>query len=94
MFRPHNRNPCSSPIMKLVHRDGLSEHFTILTPKQFVDPNYFSSERFWITLYFGGESYYQGIGGKDNGDEALRRYLSTAGSAQIDAVGEFPEVEI
>jgi len=87
---PGNTNPRSSPVMKLIQRAGLSKHFVILNPLQFVDTNFFNSERFWVTLYLGGEKYYQDVRGIRRGDKALRQYLSTGGTLLVLPSGPYP----
>lgn len=87
---PKNWNPYSSPIIRMINKAGLMDHFALLTPQQFVDPEYFNAERFPLLLYLGGEAYYRSVNREGDGDEAIRRFLEQGGTMLILPSGPFP----
>ena len=77
-------------IGRLLQRAGVWEHTVAITPEQLVDPSFFGASRFWVTLYVGGEAYYQTVQQEGDGDEALRRYLAEGGTLLALPSGPFP----
>ncbi|HIE51040.1 MAG TPA: hypothetical protein EYP85_04715 [Armatimonadetes bacterium] len=87
---PRQRNPQANPLVRILHRAGLLEHFVLLTPQQLVDEDFFSPQRFWIALYLGGEHYYQTVNRSGDGDEAILRFLRGGGTLLVLPTQPFP----
>ncbi|NOY79894.1 MAG: hypothetical protein GXP31_02695 [Kiritimatiellaeota bacterium] len=85
-----NSNPYALPIVKALHNANLMKHVHLLTPGEFVDPSTFNADRFWITLYLGGEEYWRSVNRQGDGDQALLRYLDRGGTLLVLPTGPFP----
>lgn len=87
---PKGSQPRSSRMALLLHRAGLLKHLEFLTPTQLVDGGTFNAERFWLTLYLGGEPYLQTVRRPRDGDDALRAYLRGGGTLLALASQPYP----
>jgi hypothetical protein len=87
---PGAGSPQSAPLVKLMREAGMKDAVTALTAEQVVDPGYFTAERFWVTLYLGGEEYQNTVREKGDVIAAIQRYLHEGGTLVALPTAPFP----
>lgn len=80
----------SHPLFSLLSKAGLTEHWTLLSPTQFVNEAFFNAQRFTTALYLSGERFYYTVGKQNDAVEAVRRFLRDGGILLVFASQPFP----
>ncbi|MFZ2414171.1 MAG: stalk domain-containing protein, partial [Candidatus Cryosericum sp.] len=58
---------------------GLLPHMDVISDQQFVDPSVFNATVYPVAFYTGSEDYIRTVSADDDGEQAIRRYLSQGG---------------
>lgn len=80
----------SHPLFSLLSKSGLTEHWTLLSPQQLVDENFFNAQRFPVAFYLSGERFYYTVGRQNDAVEAVRKFLRDGGTLFVFASQPFP----
>ncbi|MBC7326716.1 DUF1080 domain-containing protein [bacterium] len=72
-------NPTYGNLVSLMRKAKAMVLIDMPSPQQVLDPSYFNPQKIWCLFYLDGETYYQNIGGAENGDRAILDYLKQGG---------------
>ncbi|MCS7223258.1 MAG: carbohydrate-binding family 9-like protein [Armatimonadetes bacterium] len=83
-------SPLSHPLVSYLVKTGLTTNWTLLTPQQLIDEDFFNASRFPIALYLTGEQFFYSIKRERDAIKALRNYLRDGGFLIVLPTQPFP----